>query len=358
MPDLYSQLAFPFFKRLDPETIHSRTLTTLSLAQMTRPGRLVLRRVAGEIPALPVQIGPLLFPNPLGMAAGFDKDARVVIGLAMLGFGHIEVGTLTPRPQMGNPRPRIFRLPSDEALINRMGFPNEGVAAALPRLRALAGRVGACVLGVSLGKQKDTPLEDAAADYVAVMRAVWPYADYLAVNISSPNTPGLRQLQGGRYLETLLATLVAENCQLALGVAAAPKPLWVKIAPDLSDEELDEVLSALIGAGIDGVIATNTTLARDGLVDPHRDEAGGLSGRPLRARSTAMIAAIHRRTAGTLPIIGVGGIASAGDVREKLAAGASVVQLYSGLVYGGPQLPGRILRELAAPDRGPALDNG
>ena len=346
MPETYRQLLFPLLKRLDPETAHERTLEALMLAQSNLAGRLVLRRIAGRLPALPVQIGPLHFPNPLGMAAGFDKDARVVGGLTVLGFGHVEVGTLTPRPQAGNPRPRIFRLPGDAALINRMGFPNGGVAAAVPRLRALAGRRDT-VLGVSLGKQKETPLDEAADDYIAVMRAVYPYADYLAVNISSPNTPGLRELQGGRYLDALLAALVAENRKLAARAGLPPRPLWVKIAPDLSSEELDEVLSALLFAGADGIIATNTTLARDGLSDARRGEAGGLSGRPLRRRSTELIAAIQHRTGGALPIIGVGGVATADDVRAKLDAGAAVVQLYSALVYGGPGLPGQILRGLA-----------
>jgi dihydroorotate dehydrogenase len=346
MSDLYTQLLFPALKRLDPETAHERTLAALALAQSNPAGRLALRRIAGRVPLSPVQIGPLYFPNPLGMAAGFDKDARVVVGLAALGFGHVEVGTLTPRPQAGNPRPRIFRLPGDAALINRMGFPNGGVAAAVPRLRALAGR-GETVLGVSLGKQKETPLADAAADYVAVMRAVYPYADYLAVNISSPNTPGLRELQGGRYLEALLAELVAESRALAARAGITPRPLWVKIAPDLSSAELDEVLAALLAARADGIIATNTTLARDGLRDARRAEAGGLSGRPLRQRSTELIAAIRQRTSGALPIIGVGGVATADDVRQKLDAGAAVVQLYSALIYAGPRLPGRILRDLA-----------
>jgi len=347
MPDLYADLFFPALKRLDPETAHERTLTALALAQSNPAGRLALRRIAGRIPALPVQVGPLRFPNPLGMAAGFDKDARVVAGLTALGFGHVEVGTLTPRPQAGNPRPRIFRLPGDGALINRMGFPNGGVEAAVPRLRALA-RPREYVLGVSLGKQKETSLAEAAADYVAVMRAVYPYADYLAVNISSPNTPGLRELQGGRYLDDLLAALAAENRDLAARAGVAPRPLWVKIAPDLSSDELDEVLAALLAAGADGIIATNTTLERDDLSDARRAEVGGLSGRPLRRRSTELIAAIHRRTGGALPIIGVGGVASTDDAREKLDAGAAVVQLYSALVYGGPGLPGRILRGLAA----------
>jgi len=345
MPNYYQSLFFPALKRLDPETAHERTVAALSLAQRMPAGRAVLRLIAGRVPVRPVQIGPLHFPNELGVAAGFDKDARVAEGLALLGFGHVEVGTLTPRPQAGNPRPRIFRLPPDGALINRMGFPNGGVEAAIPRLRRLAARPRDYVLGVSLGKQKETPLEEAAADYASVMRAVHAYADYLAVNISSPNTPGLRELQGGRYLEHLLAALVAENRALAAEAGAPPKPLWIKIAPDLEWTELDAILATILGAGIDGIIATNTTLSRDGLRHAARAEAGGLSGQPLRARSTAIIAHISRQAGGALPIIGVGGVASAADAREKLDAGAAVVQLYTGMVYGGPGLPGRILRE-------------
>lgn len=342
----YERYLFPTLKRVDPETAHERTLMALSLAQGTMPGRSILRRIAGPIPISPVQIGPLHFPNVLGVAAGFDKDARVVEGLALLGFGHIEVGTLTPRPQAGNPRPRIFRLPSDQALINRMGFPNAGVDAALKGLRDLAAKERLYVLGVSLGKQKETPLEAAAADYVAVMRAVYPFADYLAVNISSPNTPGLRELQGGRYLDHLLSTLVTENQELARQSRLTPRPLFVKIAPDLDWQELDEILATVLSAGIDGLIATNTTLAREDLTDANQLETGGLSGRPLRERSTAVIHYLHQQSEGKLPIIGVGGIASAEDIREKLAAGASVVQLYTSLIYGGPGLPGRLLRDL------------
>jgi dihydroorotate dehydrogenase len=342
----YERFIFPNLKRLDPETAHERTLTALSLAQGTSPGRSLLRQIAGNLSSRPIHLGPLEFPNVLGVAAGFDKDARVVEGLAQLGFGHIEVGTLTPRPQTGNSRPRIFRLPSDQALINRMGFPNSGVAAAVPRLRALAAKERSYVLGVSLGKQKETPLEEAASDYVAVMRAVYTYADYLAVNISSPNTPGLRELQGGRYLEHLLDILVAENQALARQANLAPRPLWVKIAPDLEWRELDEILATLLSAGVDGIIATNTTLSREGLTDLNLKESGGLSGRPLRQRSTDVIQYIHRHSEGKLPIIGVGGVSTADDIREKLAAGAALVQLYTGLIYGGPGLPGRLLRAL------------
>lgn len=351
MPEsYYEKLFFPVLKRVDPETAHDRTLNALALAQSYPAGRAVLQQIAGPIPVNPVQIGPLHFPNPLGVAAGFDKDARVVDGLALLGFGHIEVGTLTPSPQSGNPRPRVFRLPADEALINRMGFPNSGVMAAVSRLQALAKRSRPYVVGISLGKQKETPLEEAAGDYVTVMRAVHRYADYLAVNISSPNTPGLRELQGGRYLEQLLRELVQENEALAAADGSAPKPLWVKISPDLDWPALDEILTTLEATGIKGIIIANTTLARDGLVEPRHTEAGGLSGRPLRERATALIAYAHRQTGGDLAIIGVGGVGSADDARQKLEAGASLVQLYTGMVYGGPGLAGRILRDLARTD--------
>lgn len=342
----YEKLFFPAIRHLDPEMAHDRTLNALELAQSNSLGRAMLRSIAGEVPVQPVQVGRLHFPNPLGIAAGFDKDARVVRGLALLGFGHIEVGTLTPRPQPGNPRPRIFRLPADGAVINRMGFPNGGVAAAVPRLRALAEHPHDFVLGVSLGKQKETPLADAAGDYIAVMRAVHAYADYLAVNISSPNTPGLRELQGGRYLERLLGALVAENRGLAAADKPSP-PLWVKVAPDLEPREVDEIMEALVATGIDGIIVANTTLARDGLADQAQSEAGGLSGRPLRERATELIGYIHQQMGDALPIIGVGGVGSAAEAREKLDAGAAVVQIYTSMIYGGPGLPGRILRDLA-----------
>lgn len=343
----YKQIAFPLLRQLDAETAHDQTLQALALAQRTMAGRSVLRQIAGRLPVEPVVCAGLTFPNVLGMAAGFDKDARVVEGLSLLGFGHIEVGTLTPRPQAGNPQPRIFRLVEDQALINRMGFPNAGVEAAVARLRRLAVRSRPYVLGVSLGKQKETPLADAAADYLAVMRAVYQYSDYLAINISSPNTPGLRELQGRRYLEELLSQLKTAGREQAAQNNHAPRPIFVKIAPDLSWAELDEILAAIDATGIDGIIATNTTLQRDGLVGVRRDETGGLSGLPLRDRSTAIIATIAQQTGGRLPIIGVGGIAEAADVRAKLDAGATLVQLYTALVYGGPGLPGRLLRGLA-----------
>ncbi|RMD52207.1 MAG: quinone-dependent dihydroorotate dehydrogenase, partial [Candidatus Thermofonsia bacterium] len=253
--------------------------------------------------------------------------------------------TLTPKPQAGNARPRIFRLPEDGAVINRMGFPNGGVAAALPRLVGLGRRSRPFILGVSVGKQKETPLAEAAGDYVAVMTAVYPYADYLAVNISSPNTPGLRELQGGNYLGHLLAALVAERDKLA--AEQGPKrPLLVKIAPDLDDRELDDILTAVSDTHIDGMIATNTTIQRVGLHSSRQSETGGLSGRPLKEKSRQIVAAIHQRTQGKLPIIGVGGIETADDVKAMLDAGASLVQIYTSFIYHGPSLPGKLLRQL------------
>jgi dihydroorotate dehydrogenase len=337
----YRKLAWPLLVRRDPERAHEGALHGLRLAQGWRFGRFLLHTLRGPVPSDPVTCCGLTFPNRLGMAAGFDKDVQVAPALAALGFGHVEVGTLTPHPQAGNPHPRIFRLPEDGALINRMGFPNGGVLAALPRLRALAAQRRDWVLGVSLGKQKETALEEASADYIAVMRQVWPYADYLAVNVSSPNTPGLRALQGGAYLGQMLADLAAARRELSAETRHNP-PLLVKIAPDLTDAELDAILQAAHDHAVDGLIATNTTLGRDGLRSPRRDEAGGLSGEPLRLRSRALVATIAQRS--SLPVIGVGGVATSADCRAMLDAGATLVQLYTALVYAGPGLPGRLLR--------------
>ncbi len=346
MANFYSRFVFPLLRRLDAETVHERTLSLLGLAQ-GGVGRPFLHKIAGQLPQYPIEFAGLTFPNVLGMAAGFDKDIRVATGLAALGFGHIEVGTLTPRPQAGNPRPRIFRLPENGAIINRMGFPNGGVTAAVPRLRQLAAKPRDFVLGVSLGKQKETLLAEAAGDYIAVMQAVYPFADYLAVNISSPNTPGLRELQGGDYLGQLLGTLTAENASLAQVQNVSKRPLFVKIAPDLTLAELDEILTAVQDNQIDAIIATNTTIGREGLTSANKNEGGGLSGLALRQQSTAIIQHIYRQTNGRLPIIGVGGVRTVADVQAKLDAGASLVQLYTSLIYEGPGLPGRLLRGLA-----------
>lgn len=331
---------------MDAEVVHERTLSLLELAQggLARP---FLQKIAGHLPQQPVELADLTFPNVLGMAAGFDKDVRVVTGLAALGFGHIEVGTLTPRPQAGNPHPRIFRLLADGAIINRMGFPNDGVMAAGLRLEQFVSKPRSFVLGVSLGKQKETPIAEAAGDYIAVMQAVYPFADYLAVNISSPNTPGLRELQGGGYLNELLRVLAAQNVTLAKEHGIRKRPLFVKIAPDLTLPELDEILTAVQDNQIEAIIATNTTIGREGLISPQQKESGGLSGLPLRYQSTELIHHIYRQTNGRLPIIGVGGVRTVTDVQAKLDAGASLIQLYTSLVYEGPGLPGRLLRGLA-----------
>jgi dihydroorotate dehydrogenase len=347
--DAYRGLIFPFLQRLDPEGVHDATVRALALAQASPAGRRVLQRIRGPVREQPVVVSGLRFPNVLGVAAGFDKEAQAAPGLAALGFGHIEVGTVTPYPQPGNPRPRVFRLPTDRALINRMGFPNQGLPAILPRLRRLAMGPRVYVLGVSLGKQKETALEDAAQDYLTVMEAVYPYADYLAVNISSPNTPGLRALQSERYLAALLESLLERRERLA-GFHGRQRPMWLKVAPDLSDSELEQIVSAALAAGIDGLIATNTTTARLGLRDPRQREEGGLSGAPLAARSLEVLAAMRRLAGDELPLISAGGVFSAADVASRLGAGASLVQIYTGLVYEGPALAGRIQRELAAMD--------
>jgi dihydroorotate dehydrogenase subfamily 2 len=304
--------------------------------------RALLRRLFA-VPSRPVQAFGLTFTNPIGLAAGYDKDALGWRGLAALGFGHIEVGTVTPQPQPGNPRPRLFRLVDERAVINRMGFPGLGAEFVA---RQLSGpRPPGLVLGVNLGKNQDTPLEDAARDYLSLLQTFAPLADYLAINISSPNTPGLRRLQAHDALQELLSALAVQRRTESQRLGRAV-PLLVKLAPDLSDTELDDALDAILNTGMDGVIATNTTLGRDGLYSALAGETGGLSGAPLRQLSTEMVRKIATRTQGKLPVIGVGGIASAQDAREKLEAGACLVQLYTGLIYEGPALVMRILRNL------------
>jgi dihydroorotate dehydrogenase len=309
-----------------------------------RPVRRALRRqYAFQDPALEVEAFGLRFANPIGLAAGSDKNGVALHGLACLGFGHLELGTVTPAAQPGNPRPRLFRLPEDQALINRLGFPNAGATALQSRLRR--GRPPGVVLGINIGKGADTPLERAAEDYVALLEIFYDLTDYLAVNVSSPNTAGLRSLQARQHLEGLL---------VALGEARAARvrrtgrrlPILVKLAPDLTEAELEEAVGAILEAEMDGIIATNTTLDRDGLRSRNRSETGGLSGRPLRERSTQVIHRIHALTQGNLPIVGVGGVFEARDVREKLEAGATLVQIYTGLVYRGPGIVCEILRGL------------
>ena len=290
--------------------------------------------------SLRVRCMGLEFDSPLGMAAGFDKGEVLVRGLHALGFGHVEVGTITPRPQAGNPRPRLFRLPEHRALINRMGFNNEGTAACGQRLARLP-REGRGIVGVNVGKNKDTPNERAVDDYLAAIDALHPWADYLVVNLSSPNTPGLRDLQDRAPLERLLGACVDRARPLG-------KPLLVKLAPDLAPEALDEAVDVAVACGTSGIIATNTTIQRPGAVaaHPRAGEAGGLSGAPLAPLALFALRRAHARAAGRIPVVGVGGIMDAADAYARIRAGASLVQVYTGLIYGGPALPRRILEEL------------
>jgi dihydroorotate dehydrogenase len=343
---------YPLFRsllfRLDPETAHALTLRLIRLAGQLPPVRAFLRRLFAG-PACPVQAFGLTFANPIGLAAGYDKDGLGWHGLAILGFGHLEVGTVTPRPQEGNPKPRLFRLVEERAVINRMGFPGKGAEFIARQLRSPGGlyppRPPGLVLGVNIGKNKDTPLEEAAGDYLSLVQTFAPLADYLAINVSSPNTVGLRRLQARDALQELLSALAAQRQQERLRLGRLV-PLLVKLAPDLSDPELDDALQAIQGTGMDGVIATNTTIGREGVRSKLAAETGGLSGAPLRLISTAMVRKITTRTQGMLPVIGVGGVSSAQDVREKLDAGACLVQLYTGLIYEGPGLVKRILQDL------------
>lgn len=331
----------PLLFSLPPETSHRVTLQALDVAVALGLSRWLAPAVP---PAAPVNVMGLEFPCRVGLAAGLDKNGAHVDALAKLGFGFIEVGTVTPRPQPGNPRPRMFRLTTAEALINRLGFNNEGVDALLGNVART--RWGG-VLGINIGKNLDTPLDQAAGDYLACLRKVYAVASYVAVNISSPNTQGLRSLQQGRDFDDLLGALKIEQAALA-SLHGRYVPLVVKLAPDFIAAEILPIAARLLAHGIDGVIATNTTISREGVEGlPHAEEAGGLSGRPLGARANRVIAALAAELAGRIPIIGVGGILDAAGARQKIAAGASLVQLYTGLVYRGPALVGEVAYECA-----------
>ena len=346
---LYRSLLRPLLFKLPPETAHEFALHALSLGLGTR----VLRRMAGG-PAGAARFGELRrfglsFRNPVGVAAGFDKNGLVAPQLAALGFGFVEVGTVTNLPQPGNPRPRLFRLPLDRALVNRQGFNNEGAGALA---RRLARAKPDCVLGVNIGKSRAVPVEEATADYLASFETVRPHADYVTVNVSSPNTPGLRELQRADLLAELLGALQRRNRGLAEAEGRRPVPLLVKIAPDVGAGELEMIVGAARGAGVAGIIATNTTTSRAGLRTSPQSVAafgeGGLSGAPLRERSTRLVAALHRLTRGALGVVGVGGIFDAEDAWEKICAGAGLVQLYTGFVYEGLGVARRINEGLAA----------
>lgn len=295
------------------------------------------------MPDYPVEAFGLRFNNPIGLAAGYDKDGIGWRGLACLGFGHIEVGTVTPRPQPGNPKPRLFRLPEDYALINRMGFPGKGADYLLQHISK--PRPGGLILGVNIGKNKQTPIKDAVQDYLYLLRIFCNQADYLAVNVSSPNTEGLRLLQQRQELDRLLKVLSMERERLE-ETGSKKIPILVKLAPDLSESQLDDALEVILSNRMDGVIATNTTITRQDVISPHGGEEGGLSGRPLLPLSLELVRKIQERTGGKLPIIGVGGISDATGVQKMLDAGAMLVQIYTGMIYEGPGLVKKILLDL------------
>ncbi len=338
---MYRLLLRPLLFLLPAETAHHLGLWLLrALSALPSLCRWLRRRAlrAAAVPGvdLSAQLGPLRLEHPLALAAGFDKDAVAVPALFALGFAAVEVGTVTPRPQPGNPRPRMFRLPKHAALINRLGFNNRGAAEAAGRLARLGPPAGP--VGANLGKNKDTPLEGAIQDYLACAEALAPRADYLVVNASSPNTPGLRELQEPEALRALLS---------AVKRVAAGKPVFLKIAPDLSMEAVDEIVDVAVEAGADGLIATNTTVERP-VRHPRAGEAGGLSGAPLSAQATAVLARAFARGGGRLALVGSGGVMSAEDAYRKIRAGASAVQLYTGFIYGGPGTVPRLLGALAA----------
>ncbi len=349
MTGWYERAIYPALVRLDPERAHWLALRGLSALDRLPGGQWLLRQLC-DSPVddrLAVDCLGRRFPNPLGLAAGFDKDAEAVGALLALGFGFVEVGTVTPRPQPGNPRPRLWRLPGERALVNALGFPSTGMAAVRARL---AGRQFPGVVGINLGKNRETPLERAAEDYLAVLATLWDVADYLVVNVSSPNTPGLRELQARSALVELLRALGEENRRLARLHRLRPRPLLVKLAPDLDIADAGHMASdaAALEGGADGLVVANTSTDRSLLCRPLPGFPGGISGRPLRARATALTREAYRRAGGHLVIVGVGGISSAEDAIERLRAGASLVQLYTAFVYEGPGLPARILRGLLA----------
>ena len=346
---MYAHTIRPFLFHLDPERLHGWTIAQARLFALNPFLQRLLAGLAAPVdPRLSQTIWGLNFNHPVGLAAGFDKNAEAIATWPCIGFAFAEVGTITAQPQAGNPSPRLFRLRADEAIVNRYGFNNQGAEAVAQRLFSDPQAPPGFPVGINLGKSKVTPLEEAASDYLWSFQQLYPYGDYFVVNVSSPNTPGLRLLQSQENLAGIISGLREHNRD--------GKPILVKIAPDLAWSQLDEVLQFATDFNVDGIIATNTTLQRDGLTTqtipqtgrPPTEEAGGLSGPPLRSKSTAIVRYIYRHTQGQLPIIGVGGIDSVEAAWEKIAAGASLVQLYTGLVYQGPGLTARIARGLVA----------
>lgn len=340
---MYALVIKPFLFLFTPEKAHHIAFRMISILSHI-PGIRFIHRLLFHVqhPSLERKVFGLTFPNPVGLAAGFDKDAKVIDAFASLGFGFIEIGTVTPLPQSGNDQPRLFRLPTDQAIINRMGFNNEGMYAVAERLKRKKSSI---LVGGNIGKNKITPNETATDDYLKSFHVLYPYVDYFVINVSSPNTPGLRALQDKEPLTQLIVALQKANQSMPKA-----KPILLKIAPDLTNEQLDDILSIVQETKLDGVIATNTTISRAGLKtnqqDVERIGAGGLSGLPLRNRSTEVIRYLHEKSSGAFPIIGVGGIHSPEDAIEKMKAGATLVQLYTGFVYEGPSLIKKINRAL------------
>jgi dihydroorotate dehydrogenase len=363
---------YPIFRKylfkLDPERAHAITLYLLGISGNLSPSRWILQALYSA-PSKPVTAFGLTFKNPVGLAAGYDKDALALPGLAALGFGHLEIGTVTPLAQLGNPQPRLFRLVEDEAVINRMGFPSRGsefvqmrlnrnlrsgwverIIGFAPRRPVVRrpyplGSRSSTRLGVNLGKNKSTSNEQAVFDYLELLQNFAPYADYLTINVSSPNTVGLRHLQGRAALESLLTNLHKQRL-LEQKKLEKRLPLLVKLAPDLSDRELDDAVDVILGTCMDGLIITNTTLARDGLRSNYRAESGGLSGAPLRLQSELVLEKVVRRVNNEIPIISVGGIMTPEDAKRRFDLGATLIQLYTGLVYRGPRLVKEIVKSL------------
>lgn len=339
---LYSSIAKPVLFRMDPEKAHHLVIDGLHTAGRVPGMNGLLHSMYGvkESPELAVDLFGIHFPHPVGLAAGLDKNGKSVDGFSSIGFGFAEVGTVTPKGQSGNELPRLFRLPPDEALINRMGFNNDGAAAMADKLsRRTIHRIP---IAVNIGKNKVTPNERAHEDYRSCIKVLYTHGDFFVVNISSPNTPDLRALQHGDELRTLLSEVLEEIGQQASNLGSKPKPVLVKIAPDMTDEQLELTVATIKDSGVSGIIATNTTLSREGLTHSNAGEAGGLSGVPVRERSTEVIRAVYRQTEGKLPIIGSGGIFTAADAYDKIRAGASLVEIYTALIYKGPA----VLREL------------
>jgi len=335
---MYRYLIKPILFLGDPEWIHYFVFSLIRWIQKI-PGVPFLIKVLYQVhhPKLERELFGIRFKNPVGLAAGFDKDAKLYRELSNFGFGFIEIGTLTPKPQSGNPKKRLFRLPQDEALINRMGFNNEGVEAAIPRLQKNKN----IIIGGNIGKNKITPNEKAVEDYIRCFEALYPHVDYFVVNVSSPNTPNLRELQEKKPLTDLLNTLQKRNQE-----KDQPKPILLKIAPDLTDDQLLDIIDIVKTTQTAGVIATNTTLSREGLLSANKNETGGLSGKPLTQRSTEVIRFLSEKSQKAFPIIGVGGIHKPEDAIAKINAGADLVQLYTGFIYEGPRVVKRINKAL------------